>query len=82
MFNKALALLGSTMLVSNGQACRITPYTLLTLAFEQDPKPMMYDTTVWDSWDQVPCQYYWDESFYSLVDLNNIGPTLYTSTSS
>jgi hypothetical protein len=80
--NKALITIGSAMLASIGNACKITPQTLLTLAFEQDPKPMMYDSSVFENWDNVPCQYYWNGAFYSLVDLNNIGPSLYTSTSS
>lgn len=42
------------------QNCNITPFTLLELAFKGNPEPMVLSSAVWDAWDEVPCQYYYN----------------------
>ena len=59
MFTKVLfGALATTAFAA--QNCNITPYTLLELAFNANPEPMVLSSPVWDAWAEVPCQYYYN----------------------
>ena len=64
------------------QNCKITPHTLLELVLNRNPEPLVLSSSVWESWAEVPCQYYYNKNFYSLVNvINAANPAMINSTS-
>ena len=60
--------------------CKITPYTLLELAFKGNAEPMVLASPAWESFSEVPCQYFFNEGFYNMFDVFNINnPVLLVS---
>jgi hypothetical protein len=60
MTNKLLLLTGIAAIAQGLENLNITPHSLLALAFEGNPDHMLLSSPSWDSWNEIPCQYYFN----------------------
>lgn len=82
MSNKALLFLTGIATLANGlEGLNITPHSLLALAFDGDAQHMLLSSPSWDAWNEFPCQYYFDQGFYNLIDVQT-NPDAFTSSAS
>ena len=62
---------GCTFLFASAKATlenlKITPHTLLESVFTANPEPMILKSPIWDTFQEIPCQYYYKQGFYSLI---------------
>ena len=60
---------------------KLTPHTLLEFAFKGNAEPMVLASPSWESFSEIPCQFFYAEGFYNLVDVWNVNaPLLLNST--